>query len=67
MASPGHHHPTFVHLQYCMDAAEDAAIARWTSERSRPLTALLAEIVRDGARAAEIRARLDVTLASLRG
>src|SRR5581483_6293452 len=50
MASPGHHH-TLIHLQNCMDAAEEAAIGRWKAECQRPLRALLVEIVVDGARA----------------
>lgn len=65
MASPGHH-PTLVHLQNCMDAAEQAAIERWNAEASRPLRRQLAEIVRDGARAAEASERLDRALAALR-
>lgn len=65
MASPGHH-PSLVHLQNCMDAAEQAAIDRWSAEAGRPLRGQLAEILRDGARAAEARARLELALSLLR-
>lgn len=64
MASPGRH-SSLVHLQNCMDAAEQAAVDRWEADASRPLRALLLEIVRDGARAAEAGARLDLALARL--
>lgn len=64
MGSPARH-SSLVHLQNCMDAAEQAAIDRWNAEAARPLRAQLAEIVRDAARAAEARARLDAALEAL--
>jgi hypothetical protein len=65
MASPGRPH-TLVHVQNCMDAAEESAIARWEAQRARPLSPLLAEIVADGFRAAEASARLEKALSRLR-
>ena len=65
MASPGQH-PTLVHVQNCMDAAEQSAVDRWNAEAARPLRAQLGEILRDAERAADAGARLDAALAALR-
>jgi len=64
MGSPARR-PSLVHLQNCMDAAEQAAIDRWVAEAARPLRGQLAEIVREAARAADAGARLDAALAAL--
>jgi hypothetical protein len=62
MGSPAQYHRSLVHLQNCMDAAEQAAIERWELEAARPLRCQLLEI----ARAAEAGARLDQALSLLR-
>ncbi len=60
MASPAG--PSRRELQLLADSHEQWQIKRYLTERKRPLRAQLAEIVIDGVRAGEIRARLEASL-----